>query len=160
MHRPTVATWSIGSILVALAALALVPATAGAAEDAAITQSVSAHVVKAGETVMITAVLKEQGTEATQGVGISLFGLAGPEKIATNRYSSPTTTKGSCVVETITTWQEVNCTIGHVNPGETVTVTALVTMEETMIQYAVLGPNSSKPNSATPKTATTPRSRN
>src|SRR4051812_42501870 len=118
MRRSVRAKCGIATVLVITATLVAVPAAASGAEDVAITQSVSAHVVPAGQTVTITATVKEQGTEAMQAVGVSFFGLAGPEKIATNRYASPTTTKGSCKVETFATFQEVNCAIGHMEPGE------------------------------------------
>lgn len=126
-------------MLLGLAVLAVVPAGAAAVEEVTITQTVSAHVVKAGEMVKITAVVEERGDEALQGLGVSFFGLAGPEKIARNQYSSPTTTKGTCALETIGVYPTVNCVLGHLNPGESATVTTLVKVDETMNQIAGVG---------------------
>jgi Domain of unknown function DUF11 len=115
------------------------PVTARASVDLAVTESASASVVKKGETVTITATVKNLGTEANQrDPKLQLAGVAGPHGIAENPYQSFSASQGSCSDESEGTQLVLTCELGTIAGGASVQITEVVTMKETMRHSAVL----------------------
>jgi hypothetical protein len=119
----------------AVAAAMALPAAATASEgtDLALTQSASSTLVKKGETVTLTITVENRGSEANLGgAGVQMIGLGGGDDLTDNPYQSVTTTQGSCADESVGRIAQEFCRIGHVAPGATVRITAVVQMNETM----------------------------
>ncbi len=132
-------------ILAALAAwLAAGPQTAQASFDLGVSQSVSAHVVKPGQTVTIEATVENRGTEATSEFGeaiIELGSLGGFGEPANDPYQSFSSSQGSCFKEAIDPYQGVICQLGRLEAGASAHVRAMVQVNQTMNHNATLLPN-------------------
>jgi Domain of unknown function DUF11 len=115
------------------------PVTARASVDLAVTESASASVVKKGETVTITATVKNLGTEANQrDPKLQLAGVANPHSVAQNPYQSFSAPQGSCSDESEGEHLVLTCELGSIAGGASVQITEVVTMNETMRHSAVL----------------------
>jgi hypothetical protein len=116
------------------------PAVANASVDLAVTQSASATVVPKGQTVTITATVKNLGNEANQiEPKLQLYGVAGPNSGAANPYQSFSAPPGGCWDESGGHHLTLTCQLGSIPGGASVQVSEVVTVNETMRQSAVLG---------------------
>jgi hypothetical protein len=115
------------------------PAVANASVDLAVIESASASVVPKGQTVTITATVKNLGTEANQiEPKLQLTGVAGPHSIAHNPYQSFSAPPGGCWDESGGRHEILTCQLGSIPGGASVQVSEVVTINETTRHGAVL----------------------
>jgi hypothetical protein len=132
------------ALLVLLTAAAALPASPAAARpriDLGVTQSVSSHIVKPGETVEISATVTNHGDEAQEAF-VELGSLRAHGRGANDPYLSSSTTQGTCTPETGNaygyTYQWLLCKLGPIAPGTSVEIHARVQINETAVHSATI----------------------
>lgn len=128
----------------AIAGLVL-PAAAQASSDLAITQTPSATVVAAGETVTFAVTITNQGSAPYESVFASLSSLRGHGLGANNPYLSVSTSQGACKDVSGPAYDSYYytqvCELGALASGASARIVAAVKVNESMNHFASLLPN-------------------
>jgi hypothetical protein len=127
-----------------IAGLAL-PAAAQAATDLAITETPSARIVKAGETVSINVAISNRGPGTDEAVFVGISSLRGRGQGANNPYLSVSPSQGACKDNSGPAYgfyyYNWVCELGPMAAGAGAQIAAVVTVNETMNHFASLLPN-------------------
>lgn len=133
------------TIVTAIAGALAAPAAADASNELAISAVPSATVVKAGEPVTFKVTVTNLGTEAYEGVFVSLSSLRGRGQGANNPYLSVSPSQGACRDSSGPAsgfyYYNFVCELGPLASGASARITAVVTVNESMNHFASLLPN-------------------
>jgi len=137
--------FQLGGVVAGLVVALALPSVAKASEDLAITQVPSAHVVDVGKTVDLKITVANQGTNADEGVFVSLSSLRGHGQGANNPYLSYSSSQGKCIDTSGEAYgyyyYVLVCELGPLAAGASAQISATARVNESMNHFATLLPN-------------------
>jgi Domain of unknown function DUF11 len=131
--RSYLAKLTLGAIAVSTIGVLVLPAVAHAHGDVAISQKASANVVEPGKEVTIDITVTGLGSVQSDAgdVNVDMLSTSGHGQPADNPYQSVKASQGSCKVISAE-YQNANCSLGSVSPGQSVHIIAVITVNQSM----------------------------